>query len=100
MTKYILMLLTAALGLIIGPAAGAQGFDTGAIEAFASRLFDRIDLDRDGLLTHQEHEQARGGGYWVEYGLLDLNRDGVVTKAEYLVATRRFHPPAHRQQPI
>lgn len=62
--------------------------------AYASRLFDRIDLDHDGRLTAIEHHVTRGGGYITDFRLLDLNGDGVVTKQEYIDAVRKYHSPA------
>lgn len=71
----------------------AQEFNTEAMAAFASRLFDRIDLDHDGRLTEMEHHVTRGGGFMSDFKLLDLDGNGVVTKDEYIDAVRRYHPP-------
>lgn len=81
--------------LLVG-GARAQGFDARTMEAFATGLFERMDLDDDGFLTSEEYAHTRGGGFPVDYALLDLNGDGVVTKSEYLIAVRKFHP--HTEQ--
>ena len=78
----------------------AQNFDAEAMEAFASELFDRMDLDADGTLTEEEHERAHGGGFMVDYRLLDLNGDGSVTKAEYLGAVRKYHSTGSSHEAI
>ncbi len=80
--------------------AQGQRFDLEMMETFAARLFDQMDLDHDGILSKAEHLQTQGGGFMVDYALLDLNGDGSVTKAEYLLAVRRYHPPRHPAQPI
>jgi hypothetical protein len=79
--------------------AAAQRFDSEAMESFAARLFDRMDLNQDGTLSEDEHVQTRGGGFFVDYALLDLDGDGQVTKPEYLLAVRKYHP-APRGKPI
>ena len=81
-----------------GPVAG-QRFDGDAMEAFAARLFERMDLDQDGVLSEQEHVETQGGGFFVDYALLDLDGDGRVTKAEYLLAVRKYHA-VPRREPI
>ena len=82
--------------LLVG-GAQAQGFDTKTMESFASGLFEQMDLDDDGLLTSEEYAHTGGGGFPVDYDLLDLNEDGVVDKSEYLLAVRKFHPPYHQK---
>ena len=92
--RWLGSLLTAVL--CAGPVS-AQRFDIEAMESFAARLFERMDLDRDGILSEHEHARTHGGGFFVDYGLLDLNGDGQVTKAEYLLAVRRYHPAPRRE---
>ncbi len=93
-----IMLALIHLSVITG--AGAQGFDMRAMESFAARLFDEIDLNNDGSLSPEEYKETDGGGFPVEYRLLDLNADGIVTKSEYLLAVRKYHPPSEQRQPI
>lgn len=83
--------------LLLVSGARAQGFDTKTMESFATGLFEQMDLDHDGLLTVEEYAHTEGGGFPVEYELLDLNGDGVVAKSEYLLAVRKFHPPTHQK---
>jgi len=85
--------------LAFATGAGAQGIDPQRMDAFAASLYERMDADGDGLLTVEEYEHSRGGGFEVDYGLLDLNKDGTVTKEEYLVAVRHYHQP-HGAKPI
>ncbi len=82
--------------LLVG-GARAQGFDTKTMESFATGLFEQMDLDHDGFLTSDEYAHTGGGGFPVDYELLDLNQDGVVDKSEYLLAVRKFHPPSHQK---
>lgn len=77
--------------------AYAQGFDAKTMELFATELFDQMDLDHDGVLTVEEYTHTDGGGFPVDYELLDLNGDGVVAKSEYLLAVRKFHPPPYQK---
>ena len=87
--------------LALGWAAAvcAQEVDPQRMEAFASSLFERMDLDADGVLSPQEYEHTQGGGFKVDYALLDLNGDGAVSKREYLLAVRKYHVP-HSAKPI
>lgn len=80
--------------------AVAQGFNTEAMESFAAQLFDRMDRNQDGLLSEQEHVAAKGGGFNVDYRLLDLDGNGSVSKSEYLMAVRKYHPPHPRGEQI
>jgi hypothetical protein len=83
--------------LLLVTGARAQGFDAKTMESFATGLFEQMDQDHDGLLTYAEYAHTEGGGFPVDYELLDLNGDGVVDKSEYLLAVRKFHPPAHQK---
>ncbi len=82
---------------LLAGAAHAQGFDKKTMEAFATGLFEQMDLDNDGFLTSEEYAHTDGGGFSVDYHLLDLDGDGVVAKAEYLRAVRQFHPPTQQE---
>ncbi len=62
-----------AIAVLSGDAAGAQ--EPGR---FADRMFDRIDANRDGVLTRAEVRAARGR----MFDRLDADHDGAVTIAE------------------
>lgn len=93
MKTSMIVAMTVSASIVCGAAAQMPAPE--AMESFASRLFDRMDLDGDGVLSFAEHEHTRGGGFQVDYRLLDLDGDGSVTKAEYLVAVRKYHAGGH-----
>ena len=92
-------ILTTALLLSSRP-AWSQAFDGDAMSDFASGLFDRMDLDRDGTLSRAEHDATHGGGFMVDYELLDLDGSGTVSREEYLEAVRKYHPPRPKGEAI
>lgn len=68
-------------GVAIALAATVLGGDAGQAQEpgrFADRIFDRIDADRDGVLTRAEVQAARNR----MFDRLDADRDGALTAAE------------------
>lgn len=92
--------LTPLLCCLVATPAEAQGFNTDAMESFAAQLFDRMDRNNDGVLSAREHTESNGGGFNVDYKLLDLDGDGSVSKSEYLMAVRKYHPPHPKGEQI
>ena len=58
--------------------------DSRAAKVGTGRLFDRLDVDRDGYLTHTEVDMALNARFTV----LDANRDGVLDAAEAALSER------------
>jgi hypothetical protein len=82
-------------GVAIALAAVGLGGDAGQAQEpgrFVDRMFDRIDADRDGVLTRPEVQAARSR----MFDRLDADRDGALTAVEAEAARNQARARAAR----
>ena len=88
--RTLLLCLAVTAAAAAAPTLSAQ---SSAMEAMATRIFERMDLDADGRVTEGEYRRTRGS-YGAAFRTVDLDGNGSLTLEEYLRAIRRHHAPA------
>ena len=81
--------VAAALALMVSTTAFAG--EQPSPLAIAQHIFEKADVDKDGVLTRDEHESAGLGRFGAEFADFDADRDSRVTWDEYRTLFERHH---------